>query len=144
MAAYRAQGAGGDAKDARGEFEIPVSPEWQRHDLHISAQIAAPDSASRPAGKQQGQSLRSVGLVPLTLNREARRLPLTLSAPDKAVPLTRLEVTATSTPNSQGRVVLAAVDRGVLNISYYQPSTRSRSSLAASASPKICSTTTAR
>ncbi|MFM4950003.1 alpha-2-macroglobulin family protein [Aeromonas dhakensis] len=113
--------AGGDAKDARGEFEIPVSPEWQRHDLHISAQIAAPDSASKPAGKQQGQSLRSVGLVPLTLDREARRLPLTLSAPDKAVPLTRLEVTATSSPNSQGRVVLAAVDRGVLNISDYQP-----------------------
>ncbi len=115
------KGAGGDAKDARGEFEIPVSPEWQRHDLHISAQIAAPDSASKPAGKQQGQSLRSVGLVPLTLDREARRLPLTLSAPDKAVPLTRLDVTATSTPNSQGRVVLAAVDRGVLNISDYQP-----------------------
>ncbi|MGN5011878.1 alpha-2-macroglobulin family protein [Aeromonas veronii] len=115
------KGAGGDAKDARGEFEIPVSPEWQRHDLHISAQIAAPDSASKPAGKQQGQSLRSVGLVPLTLDREARRLPLTLSAPDKAVPLTRLEVTATSTPNSRGRVVLAAVDRGVLNISDYQP-----------------------
>ncbi|RDU85906.1 alpha-2-macroglobulin [Aeromonas veronii] len=115
------KGAGGDAKDARGEFEIPVRPEWQRHDLHISAQIAAPDSASKPSGKQQGQSLRSVGLVPLTLDRDARRLPLTLSAPDKAVPLTRLEVTATSTPNSQGRVVLAAVDRGVLNISDYQP-----------------------
>ncbi len=115
------KGAAGDAKDARGEFEIPVSPEWQRHDLHISAQIAAPDSASKPVGKQQGQSLRSVGLVPLTLDREARRLPLTLSAPDKAVPLTRLEVTATSTPNSRGRVVLAAVDRGVLNISDYQP-----------------------
>ncbi|WP_422388468.1 alpha-2-macroglobulin family protein [Aeromonas hydrophila] len=115
------KGAGGDAKDARGEFEIPVSPEWQRHDLHISAQIAAPDSASKLVSSQQGQSLRSVGLVPLTLDREARRLPLTLSAPDKAVPLTRLEVTATSTPNSQGRVVLAAVDRGVLNISDYQP-----------------------
>ncbi|WP_376869784.1 alpha-2-macroglobulin [Aeromonas veronii] len=115
------KGAAGDAKDARGEFDIPVSPEWQRHDLHISAQIAAPDSASKPVSSQQGQSLRSVGLVPLTLDREARRLPLTLSAPDKAVPLTRLEVTATSTPNSQGRVVLAAVDRGVLNISDYQP-----------------------
>ncbi|QKF99224.1 alpha-2-macroglobulin family protein [Aeromonas hydrophila] len=115
------KGTGSDAKDARGEFEIPVSPEWQRHDLHISAQIAAPDSASKPVSSQQGQSLRSVGLVPLTLDREARRLPLTLSAPDKAVPLTRLEVTATSTPNSQGRVVLAAVDRGVLNISDYQP-----------------------
>ncbi|WP_323887582.1 alpha-2-macroglobulin family protein [Aeromonas veronii] len=115
------KGAGGDTKDARGEFEIPVSPEWQRHDLHISAQIAAPDSASKPVSSQQGQSLRSVGLVPLTLDREARRLPLTLSSPDKAVPLTRLEVTATSTPNSQGRVVLAAVDRGVLNISDYQP-----------------------
>ncbi|MEN9532036.1 MAG: hypothetical protein RIQ83_1260 [Pseudomonadota bacterium] len=113
--------AGGDAKDARGEFEIPVSPEWQRHDLHISAQIAAPDSESKPVSQKSVQSLRSVGLVPLTLDREARRLPLTLSAPDKAVPLTRLEVTATSTPNSQGRVVLAAVDRGVLNISDYQP-----------------------
>ncbi|MEI4965006.1 alpha-2-macroglobulin [Aeromonas caviae] len=115
------KGAGNDAKDARGEFEIPVSPEWQRHDLHISAQIAAPDSDSKPVSQKSVQSLRSVGLVPLTLDREARRLPLTLSAPDKAVPLTRLEVTATSTPNSQGRVVLAAVDRGVLNISDYQP-----------------------
>ena len=90
--------------------------------LHISAQIAAPDSDSKPVEPSSSvQSLRSVGLVPLTLDREARRLPLTLSAPDKAVPLTRLEVTATSTPNSQGRVVLAAVDRGVLNISDYQP-----------------------
>lgn len=115
------KGAGGDAKDARSEFEIPVSPEWLRHDLHISAQIAAPDSDSKPVSQKSVQSLRSVGLVPLTLDREARRLPLTLSAPDKAVPLTRLEVTATSTPNSQGRVVLAAVDRGVLNISDYQP-----------------------
>ncbi|MCS3832192.1 uncharacterized protein YfaS (alpha-2-macroglobulin family) [Aeromonas veronii] len=113
--------AGGDAKDARGEFEIPVSPEWQRHDLHISAQIAAPDRESKSVSQKSVQSLRSVGLVPLTLDREARRLPLTLSAPDKAVPLTRLEVTATSSPNSQGRVVLAAVDRGVLNISDYQP-----------------------
>lgn len=114
-----AEGAG--QGEGRGEFEIPISPEWQRHDLHISAQIAVPDRESRPASSKGIQSLRSVGLVPLTLDREARRLPLTLSAPDKAVPLTRLEVTATSTPNSQGRVVLAAVDRGVLNISDYQP-----------------------
>ncbi|MFZ3404854.1 alpha-2-macroglobulin [Aeromonas salmonicida] len=115
----RAEGAG--LAEARGEFEIPVSPEWQRHDLHISAQIAAPDSESKPVSQKSVQSLRSVGLVPLALDREARRLPLTLSAPDKAVPLTRLEVAVTSTPNSQGRVVLAAVDRGVLNISDYQP-----------------------
>ncbi|WP_265432899.1 alpha-2-macroglobulin family protein [Aeromonas salmonicida] len=112
---------GGGLAEARGEFEIPVSPEWQRHDLHISAQIAAPDSDSKPVSQKSVQSLRSVGLVPLALDREARRLPLTLSAPDKAVPLTRLEVAVTSTPNSQGRVVLAAVDRGVLNISDYQP-----------------------
>ncbi|XTZ61372.1 alpha-2-macroglobulin family protein [Aeromonas salmonicida subsp. pectinolytica] len=112
---------GGGLAEARGEFEIPVSPEWQRHDLHISAQIAAPDSESKPVSQKSVQSLRSVGLVPLALDREARRLPLTLSAPDKAVPLTRLEVAVTSTPNSQGRVVLAAVDRGVLNISDYQP-----------------------
>ncbi|AYO63743.1 alpha-2-macroglobulin family protein [Aeromonas salmonicida subsp. salmonicida] len=115
----RPEGAG--LAEARGEFEIPVSPEWQRHDLHISAQIAAPDSESKPVSQKSVQSLRSVGLVPLALDREARRLPLTLSAPDKAVPLTRLEVAVTSTPNSQDRVVLAAVDRGVLNISDYQP-----------------------
>lgn len=110
----------GDATTGRGEFEIPIRPEWQRHDLHISAQIAAPDGDAVP-NPAQVQSLRSVGLVPLTLDREERRLPLTLSAPDKAVPLTRLEVSASSTPNSRGRVVLAAVDRGVLNISDYKP-----------------------
>ncbi|WP_421193244.1 alpha-2-macroglobulin family protein [Aeromonas enteropelogenes] len=113
--------AEGSEKEGRGEFEIPVSPEWQRHDLHISAQIAAPDNGSTAASGKGAPGLRSIGLVPLTLDRESRRLPLTLSAPDRAVPLTRLEVTATSTPNSQGRVVLAAVDRGVLNISDYRP-----------------------
>jgi alpha-2-macroglobulin len=112
---------GGELKTGRGTFEIPISPEWQRHDLHISAQIAAPDSDSVPVSQQKIQSLRAVGLVPLTLDREARRLPLSLSAPDKAVPLTRLEVAVSSLPNSQGRVVLAAVDRGVLNISDYKP-----------------------
>ena len=115
------QAEGGESKTGRGEFEIPISPEWLRHDLHISAQIAAPDSEELPVSQARVQILRSVGLVPLTLDREARRLPLTLSAPDKAVPLTRLEVTASSTPNSRGRVVLAAVDRGVLNISDYKP-----------------------
>ncbi|MGY3885392.1 alpha-2-macroglobulin family protein [Aeromonas aquatica] len=115
-----------ELKEGRGEFEIPVSPDWLRHDLHISAQIAAPDSesvamGSQGAGSKQVQGLRSVGLVPLVLDREARRLPLSLSAPDKAVPLTRLEVAVSATPNSRGRVVLAAVDRGVLNISDYQP-----------------------
>ncbi len=112
---------GGAAAEGRGEFEIPVSPDWQRHDVHISAQIAAPDSDAQPVSQQRVQGLRSVGLVPLVLDREARRLPLSLSAPDKAVPLSRLEVAVSATPNSRGRVVLAAVDRGVLNISDYQP-----------------------
>ena len=107
-------------QDARGEFEIPVSPEWLRHDLHISAQIAAPDSDSKPVSQKSVQSLRSVGLVPLTLDREARRLPLTLSAPDKAVPLTRLEVTATSTPTVRAGGA-GGGGSGVLSISDYQP-----------------------
>ena len=57
------------------------------------------------------------------------------------MPLTRLAVTATP-PQQSGRVVLAAVDRACFNISDYQPLDRSEIFLAASASPKICSTTT--
>ena len=58
--------------------------------------------------------------MPLTLIGEARRLQLTLSAPDKAVPLTRLEVTATSTPQP-GAGGAGGGGIGALNISDYQP-----------------------
>jgi hypothetical protein len=71
------KGAGGDAKDARGEFEIPVSPEWQRHDLHISAQIAAPDSDSKPVSKR--------GAEP-ALGRSGAAHPGSGSAPSAAYP----------------------------------------------------------
>ena len=80
----------------------------------------SPRQTVTPKPAKEWQSLRSVGLVPLTLDRGSAPSAAYPGAPDKAVPLTRLEVTATS-PNSQGRVVLAAVDRGVLNISDYQP-----------------------
>lgn len=105
-----------DLPKGEGAFSIPVSEQWRRHDLHISAQVVAPDGRQKP-----GETLRSVGLAPLPLDRSERRWPLTLTAPERAEPEKPLTVTLKAQPGERGKVVLAAVDRGVLTIDDYQP-----------------------
>lgn len=101
-------------------FEIPIDPSWNRHDLHVAALIVRP-------GQSRNSKLpkRSVGLIPLPLDRSDRRLDVTILAPDKTEPNQVVEVavelkSASATAPDAALVTLAAVDVGILNLSGFE------------------------
>ncbi|MCO1334772.1 alpha-2-macroglobulin family protein [Microbulbifer sp. OS29] len=108
-------------KKSGTNVEIPISPEWDSHDTYISV------TALRPADKRERIAPnRAFGLTHLPLDREPRRLPVTLEAPARALPGSEIEVTVNADIDSIGNnggtawTTLAAVDIGVLNITRFE------------------------
>ncbi len=100
------------------QVQIPVSDDWARHDLYISALVIRPgDRRSRIAPK------RALGLIHLPLDRSQRRLDIAIEAPEKALPNTpltvNLQVRGAGGPG-ETYVTLAAVDVGVLAITNFE------------------------
>ncbi len=100
-------------------FDIKLDPKWARHDLYVSALVIRPGER-----KTNITPKRAVGVLHLPLDRTARKLALTLDAPEKMRPKQPLSVkfTARNADGSipeQAHVLLAAVDVGVLNITGY-------------------------
>ena len=105
---------------AAGEtFEIPIDAAWARHDLYVSALVIRPGER-----KTQATPKRAVGLLHLPLQRAPRQLALSLEAPANMRPNQPLAVKVRAR-NADGsvptpvRVLLAAVDVGILNITDY-------------------------
>ncbi|MGD8161835.1 alpha-2-macroglobulin family protein [Pantoea sp. FN0307] len=102
------------------QVAVPVDKAWRRHDLYFSALVI------RPGDKAQGITpKRAVGILHLPMQDEARRLNLTLTAPQKIRPNQNLtiKVKASSAGGDmpkQVQVLLSAVDSGVLNITDYK------------------------
>lgn len=107
---------------------LPIDDSWQQHNLYISVLMLQPSGQSNAITPK-----RSLGLLHLPLNREARKLTITVDAPEKTQPETQLltKLTITSAANSiqthstqqkpsKTFVTLAAVDVGVLNISDFK------------------------
>ncbi|MDR3324117.1 MAG: hypothetical protein LBS89_07935, partial [Zoogloeaceae bacterium] len=102
------------------QFEIPIAKEWARHDLYISAMIVRPGER-----KTYSTPKRAVGVLHLPLDRQARKLALTLSAPEKMRPNQPLVIrvkaqSAGGASPASTRVLVSAVDLGILNITRYQ------------------------
>lgn len=105
-------------------FELPINPDWNRHDLYISALVV------RPGESRTGNlPKRSVGLTALPLDRENRKLAVNIQAPNKIEPNQTLKVPVniTSTDGealgktpSKIWVTLAAVDVGILNLTGFE------------------------
>ena len=99
---------------------VPIDKAWHRHDLYFSALVI------RPGDKAQGITpKRAVGILHLPMQDEARRLNLTLSSPQKIRPNQNLtvKVKASSAGGElpkQIKVLLSAVDSGVLSITDYK------------------------
>ena len=99
---------------------IPVDKDWQRHDLYISVLHL------QPADNQERITpTRSIGLIHLPLNREPRRLQVSVDAPQKWQPdqhvVTTVSVSdAAGQPLSKAYVTLAAVDVGVLSLTDFK------------------------
>ncbi|OON37574.1 hypothetical protein BTJ39_19765 [Izhakiella australiensis] len=101
-------------------LDIPVSADWQRHDLYLSAIVI------REGERKSGETpKRAVGLLHLPMSSEARRLSLSLQAPEKVRPeqtvKVRVKVRREGGPLPQHiQVLLSAVDSGVRSITDYQ------------------------
>lgn len=97
-------------------LDIPVNKEWKRHDLYISAVVLRPGSEG-----EKVTPARALGLIHLPLERGDRKLGVTLEAPKKILPSTRIKVRV-KVPQAMGQqamVTLSAVDVGILNITRF-------------------------
>ncbi|MBS0368918.1 MAG: alpha-2-macroglobulin family protein [Proteobacteria bacterium] len=96
--------------------EIPVDKAWKRHDLYVSVSVLRPGSAG-----EKVTPARALGLAHLPLERGERKLAVSLDAPKKMLPDTRLKVKvkAPGAAGQQAVVTLSAVDVGILNITRY-------------------------
>jgi uncharacterized protein YfaS (alpha-2-macroglobulin family) len=101
---------------AGATFEIPVTKDWERHDVYVVALVfrgGAADEHTTPA--------RAMGIEYVAMDRNDRRIPLKLGAPATMRPGNPLDVTvqADGLAGQQAFVTLSAVDQGVLNITDY-------------------------
>ena len=98
-------------------ISIPVDKSWKRHDLYISVAVFRPGSEG-----DRVTPARALGLIHLPLEREERKLAVTLTAPAKVLPEKRATVkvkVANAKPDQATFVTLSAVDVGILNITRY-------------------------
>ncbi|MGJ0127579.1 alpha-2-macroglobulin family protein [Pantoea sp. RHCKP32] len=102
------------------QVDVPVAESWRRHDLYFSAIVVRDgDKASGATPK------RAVGLLHLPMATEARRLTLTLDAPDKIRPEQTLTVRVHASRDGgplpeKVNVLLSAVDSGVLSVTDFR------------------------
>ncbi|WP_176330134.1 alpha-2-macroglobulin family protein [Oceanospirillum sanctuarii] len=100
--------------------EIPVDPEWKRHDIYITALHLQPSD-------KEGRitPTRAIGLTHLPLDRTERSLQVTTELPEKWLPNQTVEARL-KISDSQGQpvqkawVTLAAVDVGILSITRFE------------------------
>lgn len=103
-----------------GTVELQVDPTWLRHDLYLSVLLVQPGEA-----RETRLPRRMMGIQPLKLSREARKLDIAMALPVKALPEQALNIPlqisaseGTELPNHLG-ITVAAVDLGVLNITQF-------------------------
>ncbi|ADV27178.1 alpha-2-macroglobulin domain protein [Pseudoxanthomonas suwonensis 11-1] len=106
----------GQAGKAAATFEIPVTGDWERHDVYVTALVFRPsavDSLVAPA--------RAVGVVHVPMRRDERRVAVGLKVPGQIRPQQDLPVTV-SVPQLAGKrahVTVSAVDAGIINITRF-------------------------
>ncbi|MFA7894481.1 alpha-2-macroglobulin family protein [Pseudomonas putida] len=101
-------------------FDIPLDKAWARHDLYLSTLVVRPGER-----KANATPKRAVGLLHLPLDRAERKLAVTLQAPEKMRPKQPLTVkikaaNADGSVPAQVRVLVSAVDVGILNITDFK------------------------
>lgn len=101
---------------AGSTVEIDIPPDWERHDIYLTAIVFRPGSA-----REKITPNRAIGIVHLPIDRSGRRLAVTLGAPERMRPGEPLEVSieVPSLAGRQAMVSLSAVDQGILNITRY-------------------------
>lgn len=97
-------------------FEIPVTTEWERHDVYVTALVFRGGSASNKI-----TPARAVGVAHVPLDRRERRVDVALTVPKQMRPEQTLEATV-AVPALAGKeafVTVSAVDVGIINITRF-------------------------
>ncbi len=104
-----------DAKSG-ATFEIPVTADWERHDVYITVLVFRGGSAT-----EKTTPARAVGVAHVPMGRADREVKVTLSAPQQMLPERQLPVTikAPQLAGKQAYVTVSAVDVGILNITRF-------------------------
>ncbi|NVK89361.1 MAG: alpha-2-macroglobulin family protein [Gammaproteobacteria bacterium] len=102
-----------ELKQPQGKVSIPIAANWQRHDIYATVTVIRQGEA-----KNKRLPKRAFGLLHLPLDRESRKLAVTLDVPEKILPESTLttKVKVTGASGSTVNVTLAAVDVGVLSL----------------------------
>jgi alpha-2-macroglobulin len=104
-----------DAK-AGATYEIDVTKDWERHDIYITALVFRGGSA-----KSKITPARAVGVTYVPMDRAARNIAVTVTAPKQTVPEKDLPVSikAPALAGKKAWVNVSAVDVGILNITRF-------------------------
>jgi uncharacterized protein YfaS (alpha-2-macroglobulin family) len=97
-------------------FEIPVTKDWERHDVYVTALVfrgGSAQSAITPA--------RAVGVAHVPMDRRARTVAVGVAVPKAMRPERTLPVTvsAPALAGQEAYVSVSAVDLGILNITRF-------------------------
>ncbi|MGJ4729212.1 alpha-2-macroglobulin family protein [Luteimonas sp. SDU101] len=101
---------------AGSSFEIPVTEDWERHDVYVTALVFRGGSAASKV-----TPARAVGVAHVPMDRRDRRVALGLKVPAQIRPEGPVQVVL-SAPQLAGReayATVSAVDVGILNITRY-------------------------
>ena len=104
-----------DAKPG-STFEIPVTQDWERHDVYVTALVFRGGSATSKV-----TPARAVGVAYVPMDRRDRRVAVGLKVPEKIRPEGPVQVVL-SAPQLAGKeayATVSAVDVGILNITRY-------------------------
>ena len=102
--------------ESGGTFNIPVSKDWNTHNIYITAVIFRPGSKNDLITPN-----RAIGLIHMPLDRDDKHLTVSIETPEKMEPLNKIEVKVKidNLNNRKATITVAAVDSGVLNITNF-------------------------
>jgi uncharacterized protein YfaS (alpha-2-macroglobulin family) len=97
-------------------FEIPVTKDWERHDVYVTALVFRGGSAI-----EKITPARAVGEAFVNVDRSDRKIDVAVEAPQQMKPETDLPVVvkAPALAGKKAYVTVSAVDVGILNITRF-------------------------
>ncbi|MBS0465182.1 MAG: alpha-2-macroglobulin family protein, partial [Proteobacteria bacterium] len=101
---------------AGSTFQIPVTADWERHDVYVTALVLRGGAAT-----EKTTPARAVGEAWVPMGRDDRKLAVNLSAPVQMLPERDMAVTikAPQLAGKQAYATVSAVDVGILNITRF-------------------------
>lgn len=99
-----------------GQYELPVTADWERHDVYITALVFRGGSAGTRV-----TPARAVGVVHVPMDRRQRRVAVQLQAPAQMQPGRQMQVSlqVPALAGKRAHATVSAVDVGITNITRY-------------------------